>query len=247
MYIGLQFHQKYYTQKLQIFLEKCNVQTRPIFTGNLLRHPAFRCLINNRNKLLINAFDIFVVDFKTINYTNVDDITSKLETLKQNNPEKKIYLFNFPEDLLDKESLKEYFFINNYSKNNNNKDFQNLSSRLEKLKNTNNNDSSNNLNYSSSDNYNRDEILNFATYKIENKGKRTLLICSNEILFPSFHKNLTYKNIDGIFLKNNIDVLFTIEKNTLRGNVISDFKYDTNEYTYYDNDNSITPYNVRNK
>ena len=38
-------------KKIQIFLEKCNVQTRPIFTGNLLRHPAFRCLINNRNKI----------------------------------------------------------------------------------------------------------------------------------------------------------------------------------------------------
>ena len=41
-------------KKIQIFLEKCNVQTRPIFTGNLLRHPAFKCLINNRNK--INSF-----------------------------------------------------------------------------------------------------------------------------------------------------------------------------------------------
>ena len=40
--------------KLQIFLENHKIQTRPIFTGNILRHPAFKNLINNRNK--INRF-----------------------------------------------------------------------------------------------------------------------------------------------------------------------------------------------
>ena len=38
-------------KKLQIFLEKKNIQTRPIFSGNILRHPAFNTLISNRNKL----------------------------------------------------------------------------------------------------------------------------------------------------------------------------------------------------
>ncbi|MDC1028191.1 aminotransferase class I/II-fold pyridoxal phosphate-dependent enzyme [Candidatus Pelagibacter sp.] len=38
-------------KKLQIFLEKKNIQTRPIFSGNILRHPAFSSLISNRNKL----------------------------------------------------------------------------------------------------------------------------------------------------------------------------------------------------
>ena len=38
-------------RKLQIFLENNNIQTRPIFTGNLLRHPAFKSIINNRNKI----------------------------------------------------------------------------------------------------------------------------------------------------------------------------------------------------
>jgi CDP-6-deoxy-D-xylo-4-hexulose-3-dehydrase len=41
-------------KKLQIFLEKNNIQTRPIFTGNILRHPGFTSLINKKNKL--NSF-----------------------------------------------------------------------------------------------------------------------------------------------------------------------------------------------
>jgi len=38
-------------KELQIFLERNNIQTRPIFSGNILRHPAFRSLISKRNKL----------------------------------------------------------------------------------------------------------------------------------------------------------------------------------------------------
>ena len=38
-------------KELQIHLEKNKIQTRPIFSGNILRHPAFSCLINNKNKL----------------------------------------------------------------------------------------------------------------------------------------------------------------------------------------------------
>ena len=38
-------------KKLQIYLEKKNIQTRPIFSGNILRHPAFENLISKRNKL----------------------------------------------------------------------------------------------------------------------------------------------------------------------------------------------------
>ena len=41
-------------KKLQIYLEKNNIQTRPIFSGNILRHPAFHKLIKN-NKFL-NSF-----------------------------------------------------------------------------------------------------------------------------------------------------------------------------------------------
>ena len=39
------------TKKLQIFLENNKIQTRPIFSGNILRHPAFNSLISSRNKL----------------------------------------------------------------------------------------------------------------------------------------------------------------------------------------------------
>ena len=35
-------------------MEKNNIQTRPIFSGNILRHPAFKGLINSKNKL--NSF-----------------------------------------------------------------------------------------------------------------------------------------------------------------------------------------------
>tara|TARA_B100001063_G_C16735026_1_gene541495 strand:+ start:421 stop:1608 length:1188 start_codon:yes stop_codon:yes gene_type:complete len=41
-------------KKLQIYLEKNNIQTRPIFSGNILRHPAFSNLISKKNKL--NSF-----------------------------------------------------------------------------------------------------------------------------------------------------------------------------------------------
>tara|TARA_B100000795_G_scaffold188223_1_gene143182 strand:- start:2480 stop:3679 length:1200 start_codon:yes stop_codon:yes gene_type:complete len=43
---------KFFTRKeLQIYLENNNIQTRPIFSGNALRHPAFSSLISKRNKL----------------------------------------------------------------------------------------------------------------------------------------------------------------------------------------------------
>ena len=47
---GLNFTKK----EFQIYLEKNNIQTRPIFSGNSLRHPAFSSLISSKNKL--NSF-----------------------------------------------------------------------------------------------------------------------------------------------------------------------------------------------
>lgn len=41
-------------KELQIFLEKNNIQTRPIFSGNILRHPAFKKLVSQTNNL--NSF-----------------------------------------------------------------------------------------------------------------------------------------------------------------------------------------------
>ena len=38
-------------KNFQIYLEKNNIQTRPIFSGNILRHPAFINLNSNKNKI----------------------------------------------------------------------------------------------------------------------------------------------------------------------------------------------------
>ena len=38
-------------KKFQIYLENKNIQTRPIFSGNILRHPAFNNLVSKRNKI----------------------------------------------------------------------------------------------------------------------------------------------------------------------------------------------------
>ena len=46
---------KFTRKEFQIFLEKNKIQTRPIFSGNILRHPAFSKIINSKNKL--NAFE----------------------------------------------------------------------------------------------------------------------------------------------------------------------------------------------
>ena len=43
---------KFFKRKnLQIYLEKNSIQTRPIFSGNILRHPAFKELISKSNKI----------------------------------------------------------------------------------------------------------------------------------------------------------------------------------------------------
>ena len=52
--IILKKNQKFSRKEMQIYLEKNNIQTRPIFSGNSLRHPAFSSLINKTNKL--NSF-----------------------------------------------------------------------------------------------------------------------------------------------------------------------------------------------
>ena len=52
--IILKKNQKFSRKEMQIYLEKNNIQTRPIFSGNSLRHPAFSSLISKTNKL--NSF-----------------------------------------------------------------------------------------------------------------------------------------------------------------------------------------------
>ena len=48
--IILQQDKRLKRKELQIFLEKKGIQTRPIFSGNILRHPAFKNLKSNINK-----------------------------------------------------------------------------------------------------------------------------------------------------------------------------------------------------
>ena len=50
--IILKKNKNFKRKDLQIFLEKNKIQTRPIFSGNILRHPAFQKLISLRNKLV---------------------------------------------------------------------------------------------------------------------------------------------------------------------------------------------------
>ena len=47
-------NKKFSRKQLQVFMENSGVQTRPIFTGNLLRHPAFKFLNNKNNN--VNSF-----------------------------------------------------------------------------------------------------------------------------------------------------------------------------------------------
>jgi CDP-4-dehydro-6-deoxyglucose reductase, E1 len=42
---------KFSRKKIQIYLEKNNIQTRPIFSGNILRHPGFNNHVSKINKL----------------------------------------------------------------------------------------------------------------------------------------------------------------------------------------------------
>ena len=52
--IILKENKKFRSIELRFYLENNNIQTRPIFTGNVLRHPAFNFLAVNKNK--INSF-----------------------------------------------------------------------------------------------------------------------------------------------------------------------------------------------
>ena len=47
----LKSNSKFSRKDFQVYLEKNKIQTRPIFTGNTLRHPAFNSLVSNKNKL----------------------------------------------------------------------------------------------------------------------------------------------------------------------------------------------------
>ena len=72
-------------KQLQIYLERHNIQTRPIFSGNILRHPAFKNLINSRNQLknfensdYIMRNGILIGCHQGLNLNNLDYIHSKI-------------------------------------------------------------------------------------------------------------------------------------------------------------------------
>ncbi len=59
--IILKKNKKFKRKDLQIFLERNKIQTRPIFSGNILRHPAFERLISSRNKLMYYKNSDFIM------------------------------------------------------------------------------------------------------------------------------------------------------------------------------------------
>jgi CDP-4-dehydro-6-deoxyglucose reductase, E1 len=72
-------------KKLQIYLEKNNIQTRPIFSGNILRHPAFKHLISSKNKLndfansdYIMRYGLLIGCHQGLNRDNINYIHKKI-------------------------------------------------------------------------------------------------------------------------------------------------------------------------
>ena len=65
-------------KKLQIYLENKNIQTRPIFSGNILRHPAFEKLVSKKNKIsqlknsdYIMKFGLLIGCHQGLNFSNI--------------------------------------------------------------------------------------------------------------------------------------------------------------------------------
>ena len=71
-------------RKLQIYLEQNNIQTRPIFSGNILRHPAFlksyqRKKINSfKNSDYIMKHGILIGCHQGLSLKNLDFIHKKI-------------------------------------------------------------------------------------------------------------------------------------------------------------------------
>ena len=76
---------KFSRKLFQIHLEKNNIQTRPIFSGNSLRHPAFSSLINKTNKLnsfpnsdYIMKYGLLIGCHQGLNKKDISNIHSKI-------------------------------------------------------------------------------------------------------------------------------------------------------------------------
>jgi CDP-6-deoxy-D-xylo-4-hexulose-3-dehydrase len=75
-------------KKIQIYLEKNNIQTRPIFSGNILRHPAFKNIISKKNKIskfknsdYIMKNGILIGCHQGLNLKEINFIHRKIENL----------------------------------------------------------------------------------------------------------------------------------------------------------------------
>ena len=83
-------------KELQIYLEKNSIQTRPIFSGNILRHPAFRNLKSNRNKLdsfknsdYIMKYGLLIGCHQGLNITNLNYMHKKISIFINNREKNK--------------------------------------------------------------------------------------------------------------------------------------------------------------
>jgi CDP-4-dehydro-6-deoxyglucose reductase, E1 len=72
-------------KEIQIYLEKNNIQTRPIFSGNILRHPAFSSIISKKNKLnsFVNSdyvmkYGLLIGCHHGLSLTDIDYIHNKI-------------------------------------------------------------------------------------------------------------------------------------------------------------------------
>jgi CDP-4-dehydro-6-deoxyglucose reductase, E1 len=75
-------------KKIQIYLEKNNIQTRPIFSGNILRHPAFSNILSKKNKIskftnsdYIMKNGILIGCHQGLGLTEINFIHKKVENL----------------------------------------------------------------------------------------------------------------------------------------------------------------------
>tara|TARA_B100000123_G_C25731094_1_gene429301 strand:- start:605 stop:1804 length:1200 start_codon:yes stop_codon:yes gene_type:complete len=73
-------------KKFQIFLEKNNIQTRPIFSGNILRHPGFNKLSSKRNRIgkfknsdYIMKYGLLIGCHQGLHKKNLDFIHAKVK------------------------------------------------------------------------------------------------------------------------------------------------------------------------
>ncbi len=81
---------KFTRKEFQVYLEKNKIQTRPIFTGNALRHPAFKNLISNKNKLnkfknsdYIMKYGLLIGCHQGLKFKDVSYIHSKILKYKK--------------------------------------------------------------------------------------------------------------------------------------------------------------------